>query len=210
MGWGCTFGSGVATENSLEAEKRGSPRWVSLTAKTSSRRHFCDRWVLLREPTLDTETKPARISDARIESHSCGKGESKMRGRANRRLMVKRMRPAAGVPGPATARAGGKREQRARESRAPRFGRGATYLASPRALGAPNSPDRVNGTAATAAGSDPATARSGGKREQRARESRAPRFGQAGGLYWGPLAGQPLLEWRAEPIPTRRDSQIPV
>jgi hypothetical protein len=49
---------------------------------------------------------------------------------------VKGTAPTPGGQGPATARRGGKREQTARESRAARFGRDATDVASPGALSA--------------------------------------------------------------------------
>jgi hypothetical protein len=89
------------------------------TAKTSSGRHFCDRLVTGGFGAWTrAETKQARIGDTRIESDFLGKGESKNEGSAIRLITVKRSARAAGGPGPAMARGGGKREQTARESRA--------------------------------------------------------------------------------------------
>jgi hypothetical protein len=86
--------------------------------------------------------------------------------------MVKGTVFAAGCPGLAMHAAGEKREQRTRESRAPRFGRSAAGVASQMAVGSPISPLMVNGTVFVAGGLDPAMHSGGGKREQRARESR--------------------------------------
>jgi hypothetical protein len=100
-----------------------------------------------------------------------GKASQKTRGGAIRLITVKRTSRAAGGPGPATARRGGKREQRTPESRGSRFGRGATDFASPRAPGSPICRDRVKGIAQVFGGPGPATACGGGKREQTPRES---------------------------------------
>ena len=82
-------------------------------------------------------TNGARIAGIAIRSRRDGLCKStRLRARRFPADRVKGTAPTPGGQGPATARRGGKREQTARESRAARFARDATDVASPGGLSA--------------------------------------------------------------------------